>query len=96
MKIVIDIPADIYECVKKTIISDEIFDEIVEVISGYRGVNQYNIKALSHFLRQRLLGLYRITPVGWPLSSSISTPWKFSFSQMAFQRVSISTSKSTG
>ena len=30
MKIVIDIPADIYECVKKTIISDEIFDEIVE------------------------------------------------------------------
>lgn len=29
MKLVIDIPENIYECVKKTIISDEIFDELV-------------------------------------------------------------------
>ena len=30
MKIVIDIPENIYECVKKRIISDEIFDELVD------------------------------------------------------------------
>ena len=30
IKLVIDIPENIYECVKKTIISDEIFDEIVD------------------------------------------------------------------
>ena len=30
MKLIIDIEEDIYEDVKKTIISDEIFDEIVE------------------------------------------------------------------
>ena len=30
MKIVIDILEDAYECVKKTIISDEVFDEVVE------------------------------------------------------------------